>query len=65
MQQVNVKKYETLGKTAHIDKENLHFFWRNLLKFNDIFKENVTFDNIKSHQKQSTVLEKHMGREGV
>ena len=60
-----LKNTKILGKTAHIDKENLHFFRRNLLKFNDIFKENVTYDNIKSHQKQSTVLEKHRGREGV
>ena len=48
-------------KIANIDKESFHEWdLRNLLNylknFNEIFREDVTYDNIKSHKKQGFIL---------
>ena len=37
-----------MKKTVNIDGENLHIDLRN---FNEIFRKDVTYDNIKSHKK--------------
>ena len=48
-------------KIANIDRESFHEWeLRNLLNylknFNEIFREDVTYDNIKSHKKQGFIL---------
>ena len=48
-------------KIANIDRESFHEWdLRNLLNylknFNEIFREDVTYDNIKSHKKQGFIF---------
>ena len=40
-------------KMANIDRESLHIFWTN---FNEIFRKDVTYDDITSHKSQSFTL---------
>ena len=58
LQQVIVKQSKKMAKIANIDNDNL---LNDLLNFNEIFRENVTSDNIKSHQKSGlqTISGKH------
>ena len=43
------KKKKKLVKLVNIEEENIHIFRGN---FNEIFRENVSHDNIKSQRKQ-------------
>ena len=38
-------------KIVNIDGENLHISTNEFRKFNEIFRKDVTYDNIKSHKK--------------
>ena len=51
LQQGNAKKKKKkkLVKLVNIEEENIHIFRGN---FNEIFRENVSHDNIKSQRKQ-------------
>ena len=47
--QGNVKKWEKLMKLVNNDKERL--LLNDLRNFNEIFRKDVPYDNIKSHRK--------------
>ena len=59
------KNQKKLMKLVNIDKENLHLL-NDLRNFNEFFRKNVIYDNIKSHKKkqgftlslENTVMEK-------
>ena len=48
--QGNVQKSIKLLKIVDIEEENLHIFWTSC-RFNEIFKEDMTYNNIKTSQK--------------
>ena len=54
MQQGNVKKSEKPMKVVNIEGKNLRIFWTTLK--NDIFRKNMVYDDIKSHQKSRVSL---------
>ena len=49
--QGNVQKSIKLLKIVDIEEENLHIFWTSC-RFNEIFKEDMTYNNIKTSQKK-------------
>ena len=52
LQQEIVKKSEKLMKIVNNDGENLYIFWTTSgMNFNEIFRKDVAYDNIKSHKK--------------
>ena len=53
LQHVNVKKSEKLAKIPIIDEENL---LNDMMNFNEIFRENVTYDIIKSQKNDAFTL---------
>ena len=66
LQYGNAKKPKKLMKIVNIDKKNLQIF--HLRNFHEIFRENGSYDNIKSHKKygftlflENTDLEKPQG----
>ena len=52
LQQEIVKKSEKLMKIVNNDGENLYIFWTTSgMNFNEIFRKDVAYDNIKIHKK--------------
>ena len=45
------QKSKKLTKIAKIDEENLYIFWNDMMNFNEIFRKNITYVDIKSQQK--------------
>ena len=43
-------------KRANIDRENSSYLLNDLRNFNEIFRKDVTYDNIKGHKKQVFTL---------
>ena len=43
-------------KLFYTEEENLHIFLTTLRNFNEIFRKDVNYDNIKSHQKAGVIL---------
>ena len=50
LEQDHEKKQKKLMKLVNIDEENLHLL-NDLRNFNEFFRKNVIYDNIKSHKK--------------
>ena len=51
LQEGNDKKIEKLIKIGNIEEENSLYLLNELSNFNEIFREDVTYDNIKSPKK--------------
>ena len=51
LQEGNDKKIEKLIKIGNIEEENSLYLLNELSNFNEIFSEDVTYDNIKSPKK--------------
>ena len=52
LEQDHEKKSKKLMKLVNIDEENLHLL-NDLRNFNEFFRTNVIYDNIKSHKKKT------------
>ena len=53
LQERNAKKSKKFMKIANIEEENE---LNRLRLFNDIFKKDVVYDNVKSHKKQDLIF---------